>query len=145
MARREKDLHKKWIGDVDRLRTIINTAITSILDCSTTTTSSESAQLRDKLKAIQITATEMEIHKALGKSNHLHILSLQSFESFGFVILSCWWFLSLFFFALSPLCSFLFNFLHATAFSEIHILAFFMIMKQRTRSSFYVFALARAI
>lgn len=65
---REKDLYKKWIGDVDRLRTIINTAITSILDCST---SSESAQLRDKLKAIQITGTEMEIYKALGKSNHI--------------------------------------------------------------------------
>lgn len=65
-ARRNKDLYKKWIGDVDRLRTIINTAITSILDC---TISSESAQLRDKLKAIQITAMEMEIYKALGKFN----------------------------------------------------------------------------
>lgn len=65
-ARRNKDLYKKWIGDVDRLRTIINTAITSILDC---TISSESAQLRDKVKAIQITAMEMEIHKALGKFN----------------------------------------------------------------------------
>lgn len=63
--RREKDLYKKWIGDVDILRTIINTAITSILDG---TTSGESAQLRDKLKAIQITCTEMEIYKALGKS-----------------------------------------------------------------------------
>lgn len=62
--RREADLNKKWIADVDRLRTIINTAITFISDCST---SSESAQLRDKLKAIHITATEMEIHKALGK------------------------------------------------------------------------------
>lgn len=65
-ARRNKDLYKKWIGDVDRLRTIINTAITSILDC---TISSESAQLRDKVKAIQITAMEMEIYKALGKFN----------------------------------------------------------------------------
>lgn len=61
---RENDLNKKWIADVDRLRTIINTAITSISDCGTT---SESTVLRDKLKAIQITATEMEIHKALGK------------------------------------------------------------------------------
>lgn len=61
---REKDLNKKWIADVDRLRTAINTTITSILDC---TTSGESAVLRDKLKAIQTTATEMEIHKALGK------------------------------------------------------------------------------
>lgn len=52
------------MGDVDRLRTIINTAITSISD---STTSNESTLLRDKLKAIQITATEMEIHKALGK------------------------------------------------------------------------------
>lgn len=65
-ARRNKDLYKKWIGDVDRLRTIINTAITSILDC---TISSESAQLRDKVKAIQITAMELEIYKALGKFN----------------------------------------------------------------------------
>lgn len=63
--RREKDLYKKWIGDVDTLRTIIHTAITSILDG---TTSSESAQLREKLKAIQITCMEMEIYKALGKS-----------------------------------------------------------------------------
>lgn len=62
---REKNLNKKWIADVDRLRTMINTAITSISDCST---SSELAQLRNKSKAIQITATEMEIHKALGKS-----------------------------------------------------------------------------
>lgn len=62
---RNKDLYKKWIGDVDRLRTIINTAITSILD---STSSNESAQLQDKLKAIQITAMEVEISKALGKS-----------------------------------------------------------------------------
>lgn len=62
--RRNKDLYKKWIGDVDRLRTIINTAITTILDC---TMSSESAQLLDKLRAIQITAMELEIAKALGK------------------------------------------------------------------------------
>lgn len=63
---REKDLNKKWIADVDRLRTIINTAITSISDCST---SSESAYLRNKSRAIPITAMEMEIHRALGKKN----------------------------------------------------------------------------
>lgn len=108
MARREKDLNKKWIGDVDRLRTIINTAITSILDCSTTT-SSESAQLRDKLKAIQITATEMEIHKALGKYNiciHIYIRS-ELFE--------LW---SRYFRAV-------FIFFCVAAFSEIHILEFY--------------------
>lgn len=61
---REKDLNKKWIADVDKLRTIINAAISTISDCGP-----ESTQLRDKLKAIQITATEMEIRKALGKFN----------------------------------------------------------------------------
>lgn len=67
-------MNKKWIADVDRLRTMINTAITSISDCST---SSELAQLRNKSKAIQITATEMEIHKALGKSKVYSFLFIQ--------------------------------------------------------------------
>lgn len=68
--RREKDLNGKWIDDVDELRTIINTAIISFLDCSTT---SESTLLQEKLRAIQCTAMEMEIFKALGKLSSIYM------------------------------------------------------------------------
>lgn len=62
---RNKASNKHWLSDVDKLRTVINTAINGIDDSSI---SVESMQIRDKLKAIQTTATEKEIHKALGKS-----------------------------------------------------------------------------
>lgn len=62
---RNKDFNKNWLSDVDKLRTVINTAINGINDSSI---SAESMQIRDKLKAIQITAIEKEIHKAFGKS-----------------------------------------------------------------------------
>lgn len=58
-------MKKAWLADIDRLRMAISTAINSIID----TTSCESTQIRDKLKAIHLTATEIEIHKAIGKSN----------------------------------------------------------------------------
>lgn len=63
-------MNKKWLGDVEKIRTIINAAIISISD---STTSNVSTQTRDKLKAIQVTATEKEILKALGKSLYAHI------------------------------------------------------------------------
>lgn len=61
---REKDLNKNWLLNVEKIRTIINIAINSINESSIL---DESTQIRDKLKAIQITAIENEIQTALGK------------------------------------------------------------------------------
>lgn len=80
---RKKDFNKKWLADVEKIRTIINTAINSISDL---TTSNESQSIRDKLKAIQITAIEREIHKSLGKLNDFNIYFVSPFRFIPFSI-----------------------------------------------------------